>query len=44
MSKLQELLQLIATHHGINDKTELTRLIVEKFGLTQDRSVELTHE
>jgi len=39
MSKLQELLQLIATHHGINDKTELTRLIVEKFGLTQDRSV-----
>jgi len=39
MSKLPELLAFVFTHHGINDKSKLTTLIVEKFGLTQDRSV-----
>lgn len=39
MSKLTELLDFIATHYGINDKAKLTKLIVEKFGLTRDRSV-----
>lgn len=39
MSKLHQLLQFISNHHGINDKDELTNLIVEKFGLTRDRKV-----
>ena len=39
MSKLPDLLDFVSTHHGINDKGKLTTLIVEKFGLTQDRSV-----
>src|SRR5437763_16317016 len=39
MSKLPELLDFVSTHHGINDQAKLTTLIVEKFGLTQDRSV-----
>lgn len=39
MSKLPELLEFVSTHHGINDKDKLTKLIVEKFGLTQDRKV-----
>lgn len=39
MSKLPELLDFLSDHHGINDKAKLTTLVVEKFGLTQDRSV-----
>ena len=39
MSKLPELLEFVSTHDGINDKDKLTKLIVEKFGLTQDRKV-----
>lgn len=39
MSKLPKLLEFVSTHHGINDKDKLTKLIVEKFGLTQDRKV-----
>jgi hypothetical protein len=39
MSKLPELLHFVSTHHGINDKDKLTKLIVEKFSLTQDRKV-----
>jgi hypothetical protein len=39
MSKLPALLQFVSTHHGINDKAKLTKLIAERFGLTQDRSV-----
>jgi hypothetical protein len=39
MSKLPELLDFVSTHHGINDKDQLARLIVEKFGLTKDRKV-----
>lgn len=39
MSKLPDFLNFVAIHHGINDKAKLTKLIVEKFGLTQDRSV-----
>lgn len=39
MSKLQELFSFVSKHQGINDKDKLTKLIVEKFGLTQDRKV-----
>lgn len=39
MSKLDELLEFVATHHGINDKDKLSKLILEKFGLTKDRKV-----
>lgn len=39
MSKLPELLDFVSTHHGINDKDKLTKLIVEKFGLIKDRKV-----
>lgn len=39
MSNLPTLLQFVTTHHGISDKAKLTKFIVEKFGLTQDRSV-----
>ena len=39
MSKLPRLLEFVASHHSINDKAKLTKLIVEEFGLTQDRSV-----
>ena len=39
MSKLPEILNFVATQNGINDKGKLTELIVEKFGLTKDRSV-----
>ena len=39
MSKLPQLLEIIVANHGINDKAKLTKLIVEKFGLTRDRSV-----
>jgi len=36
---LKILLDLINTHDGINDKTRLTRIVADKFSLTQDRSV-----
>lgn len=39
MSKLTELLNFVSTHHGINDKDQLTKLIVDKFFLTKDRKV-----
>ena len=39
MSRLPELLKFVTTHHGINDKANLAKLIVERFSLTQDRSV-----
>ena len=39
MSKLPGLLDFVSIHHGINNKDKLTKLIVEKFGLTQDRKV-----
>jgi hypothetical protein len=39
MSKLRELLAFVSAHHGINDKDRLTKLIIEKFELTQDRKV-----
>ena len=39
MSRLPELLEFVATHNGINDKDRLSRLVVEQFGLTQDRKV-----
>ncbi|MBL8447567.1 MAG: hypothetical protein JNJ44_09185 [Zoogloeaceae bacterium] len=39
MSQISELLDFVSTHHGINDKEKLTKLIVEKFCLTQDRKV-----
>ena len=39
MSTLPALLAFVATLHGINDKTKLRKLGVEKFGLTRDRSV-----
>ena len=39
MSQLHDLLKFVSIHHGINDKEKLTKLIVEKFGLTRDRKV-----
>lgn len=39
MSKLTELLDFVSTHHGINDKDKLTKLVVERFSLTKDRKV-----
>lgn len=39
MSKLSDLLSFVSSHHGINDKDKLTKLIVEKFGLIKDRKV-----
>jgi hypothetical protein len=39
MSKLPELLEFVSSHHGINDKEVLARLVAEKFGLTKDRKV-----
>jgi hypothetical protein len=39
MSKLSSLIQFISDYDGINDKDELTSLIVDKFSLTKDRKV-----
>lgn len=39
MSKLGQLLAAIASHHGINDKSRLARILAAQFGLTKDRSV-----
>lgn len=38
-SSLREFREFIGKHHGINDKTVLTGLVVDHFHLTQDRSV-----
>lgn len=39
MNKLNQLLEAIASHHGINDKSRLADILVAEFGLTKDRSV-----
>ena len=39
MGKLSELIRFVSNHHGINDKDNLTKLIVAKFGLTKDRKI-----
>jgi len=39
MTKLTELLRVIASHNGLNDKAALTTIICARFGLTRDRSV-----
>lgn len=39
MSKLDQLLEAIARHHGITDKSRLEGIVAEQFGLTKDRSV-----
>ncbi len=39
MSRLLELLHFVSINDGINDKDKLSKLIVEKFGLTRDRKV-----
>jgi len=39
MNKLAELLEFISSQHVINDKDKLTKLIVEKFGITKDSKV-----
>ena len=39
MSILTQLLELIESHAGINDKSKLAALISARFGLTKDRSV-----
>jgi len=36
---LESLIQFIATHNAINDKTKLAALVKEKFALTKDRAV-----
>ena len=36
---LRSLVGLVSKHHGINDKSKLTTIVTEAFGLTQDRSV-----
>ncbi len=38
-NSLQHLVAFIAEHNGINDKSQLSRLVAEKFVLTTDRSV-----
>ncbi len=39
MSKLDQLREVIAIHHGINDKSKLADILAAQFGLTKDRSV-----
>ena len=39
MSTLKQLLEMIDTHSGINNKSKLVALISARFGLTKDRSV-----
>lgn len=36
---LKSLVDLVSQHNGINDKSRLTTVVTETFGLTQDRSV-----
>ena len=36
---LKSLVDLVSKHNGINDKSKLTAVVTESFGLTQDRSV-----
>jgi hypothetical protein len=37
--RLKSLVDLVSKHNGINDKSKLTAVVTEAFGLTQDRSV-----
>ena len=37
--QINQLVSFVKNHDGINDKAKLTKLIVEEFGLTKDRSV-----
>src|SRR3954470_11430634 len=39
MSNLVRLLDAVASHNGINDKSRLSALLSAQFGLTRDRSV-----
>ena len=39
MSRLKQLLEVIESHSGINDKSELAAIISTRFGLTKDRSI-----
>ena len=39
MSKLKQLLEVIESHSGINDKSKLAAIISARFGLTKDRSI-----
>ena len=36
---LRSLVDFVSKHNGINDKSKLTAIVTESFGLTQDRSV-----
>ena len=38
-NSLKPLVDFVAAHHGINDKSKLTTLVAAKFSLTKDRSV-----
>lgn len=38
-SQLQDFVQFIGERHGINDKGALSHAVVERFGLTKDRSI-----
>lgn len=38
-NKIKELLELIKQHHGIKDKTQLCKLVTDKYSLTKDCSV-----
>ena len=39
MSRLKQLLEVIESHSGINDKSKLAAIISTRFGLTKDRSI-----
>jgi len=39
MSRLNELLEVVSRHDGINDKRKLSKILWEQFELTRDRSV-----
>ena len=39
MNKLKQLLEVIESHSGINDKSKLAAIISARFGLTKDRSI-----
>ena len=39
MSSLNQLLEVLVSHHGINDKSKLATIVAARFGLTRDRSV-----
>lgn len=41
---LQDLITLIKTHDGVNDKARLARTVSDAFGLTKDRAVYYCHD